>query len=156
MYISGSEAFVFSTGFVETSKGGGKQVEETTWKSPAVEAARQQLLAYFDGVLKAFSLPVQQPGTDFQQKVWQQLMQIAYGETVSYLDVAKRLGDPKVIRAAASANGKNNLAIIIPCHRVVGKNGALTGYAGDLWRKRWLLEHEQKHGHLPVQLSVFG
>ena len=98
----------------------------------------------FDIHRKQFDLPLNPSGTAFQQKVWQQLIQIPFGETITYLHMAKRLGNVKSIRAAASANGKNPLAIIIPCHRVVGADGKLTGYAGGLHRKQWLLEHEAK------------
>ena len=87
---------------------------------------------------------MQQDGTIFQQRVWSELLAIPYGKTISYLTLAKRLGDPKAIRAAASTNGKNNIAIIVPCHRVIGSNNDLVGYAGGLWRKRWLLEMETK------------
>ena len=80
--------------------------------------------------------------TEFQQKVWSQLQTIPFGKTISYIQLAKDLGDEKCIRAAASANGKNPFAIVVPCHRVIGKDGSLTGYAGGLWRKQWLLEHE--------------
>ncbi len=103
-----------------------------------------QLDEYFTGTRQQFDLPLNPAGTAFQQKVWQQLIQIPFGETITYLHMAKRLGNVKSIRAAASANGKNPLAIIIPCHRVVGADGKLTGYAGGLHRKQWLLEHEAK------------
>jgi methylated-DNA-[protein]-cysteine S-methyltransferase len=106
-----------------------------------------QLNRYFIGNLRTFSFTIEQPGTAFQQKVWQQLSVIPYGETISYLTLAKRLGDVKVIRAAASANGRNNLSIVTPCHRVIGTSGELVGYAGGLWRKKWLLAHEMKHAH---------
>ncbi len=101
-----------------------------------------QLDAFFAGKLKVFDLPLLPQGTEFQQRVWQQIQKIPFGKTVSYLDMAIELGDEKCIRAAASANGKNPIGIIIPCHRVIGKNGSLVGYAGDLWRKKWLLQHE--------------
>ena len=101
-----------------------------------------QLNEYFYCSRTEFSFKIHQPGTDFQQKVWQELINIPFGKTISYMDLAKKLGDPKVIRAAASANGKNKLWIVVPCHRVVGTDGSLTGYAGGLWRKKWLLEHE--------------
>jgi methylated-DNA-[protein]-cysteine S-methyltransferase len=105
----------------------------------------QQFDDYFSGERKAFDLPLLQTGTVFQQKVWQLLLQIPFGKTISYNDLSKQYGDLKAIRAVASANGKNNLAIIVPCHRVIGSNQSLTGYAGGLWRKKWLLEHEAKH-----------
>jgi len=101
-----------------------------------------QLKDYFSGKRNDFELKLNPKGTDFQQKVWQELGNIPFGKTITYLDLAKKLGDPKVIRAAASANGKNPLWIIVPCHRVIGTDGSLTGYAGGLWRKKWLLEHE--------------
>jgi methylated-DNA-[protein]-cysteine S-methyltransferase len=101
-----------------------------------------QLKDYFSGKRNDFDLKLNPKGTDFQQKVWKELLNIPFGKTISYLDIAKKLGDPKVIRAAASANGKNPLWIVVPCHRVIGTDGSLTGYAGGLWRKKWLLEHE--------------
>lgn len=101
-----------------------------------------QLREYFEGSRKEFTLKLDPKGTDFQKRVWEELQKIPYGKTVNYLQIAKRLGDPKVIRAAASANGKNPISIIIPCHRVIGSDGSLTGYAGGLHRKKWLLEHE--------------
>lgn len=104
-----------------------------------------QLKAYFNNELKTFDLKLNPEGTEFQKKVWKQLEKIPYGKTISYLDLAKQLGDAKTIRAAASANGKNPLWIIIPCHRVIGRDGSLTGYAGGLYRKQWLLNHESEH-----------
>ena len=104
-----------------------------------------QLKEYFEGSRKDFDLKLNPQGTDFQKKVWTQLETIPYGKTISYLDLSKELGDVKVIRAAASANGKNPLWIIVPCHRVIGSDGSLTGYAGGLHRKRWLLEHESPY-----------
>lgn len=104
--------------------------------------AKTQLDEYFAGERKAFNLMLNPSGTDFQHKVWQELSLIPYGETVSYQEVAIRLGDPKSIRAAATANGKNPLAIIIPCHRVIGSQGEMTGYAGGIQRKKDLLTHE--------------
>ena len=120
-------------------------IKETETTSSAVLLETMlQLDEYFAGRRKEFNLPLNPAGTGFQQKVWQQLLQIPFAETITYLHMAKRLGNVKSIRAAASANGKNPLAIIIPCHRVVGANGQLTGYAGGLHRKQWLLEHEAK------------
>ena len=107
-----------------------------------LKVAVAQLRDYFDGKKTHFTFKINPKGTDFQQKVWQELGNIPFGKTISYLDLAKKLGDPKVIRAAASANGKNPLWIVVPCHRVIGADGSLTGYAGGLWRKKWLLEHE--------------
>jgi methylated-DNA-[protein]-cysteine S-methyltransferase len=110
-----------------------------------LSASTKQLDEYFSGNRKHFDLPLLQSGTTFQQKVWDLLLQIPFGKTISYNDLSKQYGDLKAIRAVASANGRNNLAIIVPCHRVIGSNQSLTGYAGGLWRKKWLLEHEAKH-----------
>ena len=107
-----------------------------------LQEAVSQLQDYFSEKRNDFSFKLNPKGTDFQQKVWQELLKIPFGKTISYLDLAKKLGDAKVIRAAASANGKNPLWIVVPCHRVIGTDGSLTGYAGGLWRKKWLLEHE--------------
>ncbi|NNE31055.1 MAG: methylated-DNA--[protein]-cysteine S-methyltransferase [Winogradskyella sp.] len=108
-------------------------------------ACVNQLNAYFKNELKSFNLKLNPKGTDFQLKVWQALETIPYGKTISYLDLAKQLGDVKAIRAVANANGKNPLWIIIPCHRVIGSDGSLTGYAGGLHRKQWLLNHENEY-----------
>ena len=110
-----------------------------------LQACTIQLDEYFSGSRKNFDLPLQQSGTAFQQKVWDLLLQIPFGKTISYNELSRQYGDLKAIRAVASANGRNNLAIIVPCHRVIGSNQSLTGYAGGLWRKKWLLEHEAKH-----------
>lgn len=104
-----------------------------------------QLNEYFEGTRKQFDLKLNPQGTDFQKKVWHQLEQIPYGKTISYLDLSKQLGDVKAIRAAANANGKNPLWIVVPCHRVIGSDGSLTGYAGGLHRKKWLIEHESPY-----------
>ncbi|MCM4172149.1 methylated-DNA--[protein]-cysteine S-methyltransferase [Arenibacter sp. TNZ] len=101
-----------------------------------------QLQEYFEGSRTEFSLTLNPEGTDFQKKVWQALQQIPYGKTFSYLELSKTLGDTKAIRAVAAANGRNPLWIVVPCHRVIGSDGSLTGYAGGLHRKKWLLEHE--------------
>lgn len=107
-----------------------------------LKEAVAQLNDYFAKKRHDFSFKLNPKGTEFQLKVWNELLNIPFGKTISYLDLAKKLGDPKVIRAAASANGKNPLWIVVPCHRVIGTDGSLTGYAGGLWRKKWLLEHE--------------
>ena len=104
-----------------------------------------QLREYFDGKRKGFNLKLNSTGTDFQRTVWDALLNIPYGKTISYLDLSKQLGDVKAIRAVASANGKNPLWIVVPCHRVIGSDGNLTGYAGGLHRKQWLLEHESPY-----------
>lgn len=101
-----------------------------------------QLNEYFSGTRTEFSFAMNPSGTDFQRKVWSSLLKIPFGKAISYLELSKSLGDPKAIRAVASANAKNPLWIVIPCHRVIGSDHSLTGYAGGLWRKKWLLEHE--------------
>lgn len=102
----------------------------------------KQLDEYFAGNRQEFDLKLNPKGTEFQQKVWKELVNIPYGKTRTYLEQTKQIGDPKAIRAVASANGKNPIWIIIPCHRVIGSDGSLTGYAGGISRKKWLLEHE--------------
>ena len=103
---------------------------------------REQLDAYFAGELETFDLDLDPHGTPFQQRVWDELTRIPYGETISYSELAHRLGDPKLVRAVGLANGRNPISIVIPCHRVIGADGSLVGYGGGLERKRWLLEHE--------------
>ena len=108
----------------------------------ALTLAVSELQSYFTQKTTDFTFKLNPKGTDFQKKVWLQLQCIPFSKTATYTDMAKALGDPKVIRAAANANGKNPIAIVIPCHRVIGSDGSMTGYAGGLWRKEWLLNHE--------------
>ena len=110
-----------------------------------------QLTEYFEGKRKDFDLPFDLEGTDFQKRVWAELLKIPFGKTRSYMDQARALGDVKAIRAVASANGQNKIAIIIPCHRVIGSDGSLTGFAGGLHRKKWLLHFETP----PIQGELF-
>jgi methylated-DNA-[protein]-cysteine S-methyltransferase len=110
--------------------------------TPGLLVAVTQLKEYFEGKRSIFSFKMNPKGTDFQQKVWKALLDVPYGKTRSYLEQSKIMGDVKAIRAVASANGKNPLWIVVPCHRVIGTDGSLTGYVGGLWRKKWLLEHE--------------
>ncbi len=118
----------------------------------ALKEAVDQLQEYFDGSRKTFSFEMNPQGTEFQKKVWMGLLDIPYSKTLSYLEFSKILGDVKAIRAVASANGRNPIAIAIPCHRVIGSDGSLTGYASGLHRKKWLLDHEN-----PVkQQSLFS
>jgi methylated-DNA-[protein]-cysteine S-methyltransferase len=109
-----------------------------------------QLDEYFSGKRTTFHLNFDLTGTDFQRKVWDSLLEIPFGHTLSYMDLAKKLGDLKSIRAVGNANGKNPVSILVPCHRVVGNDGSLTGYAGGLWRKEWLLNHEKKYKQLTL------
>lgn len=107
-----------------------------------LKATTKQLKEYFSGSRTTFDIAMNPKGTDFQKKVWDELVKIPFGKTISYLDLSKRLGNTKAIRAVAAANGKNPLWIIVPCHRVIGSDGSLTGYAVGIHRKKWLLEHE--------------
>lgn len=104
-----------------------------------------QMDAYFAGRMFVFDLPLEPAGTDFQKKVWRQLGIIPYGQTITYNELALQMGDKNLIRAVGGANSKNPLAIVVPCHRVIGANNKLVGYAGGLWRKKWLLQHEIAH-----------
>jgi methylated-DNA-[protein]-cysteine S-methyltransferase len=123
-----------------------------TSKIPSeLEKAAIQLQEYFEGKRTHFTFLLHPSGTEFQKKVWQELLNIPFGKTCSYLELSKKLGDVKAIRAVAAANGKNPLWIVVPCHRVIGSDGSLTGYAGGLWRKKWLLEHENPS----VQKTLF-
>jgi methylated-DNA-[protein]-cysteine S-methyltransferase len=106
-----------------------------------------QLAAYFEGRLQQFDIPILQESTPFQNKVWQELTKIPYGKTITYLEQSRRVGNVKAIRAVASANGKNNISIIVPCHRVIGSKNELVGYGGGLWRKKWLLDHEARFAY---------
>ncbi|MEB0249639.1 MULTISPECIES: methylated-DNA--[protein]-cysteine S-methyltransferase [unclassified Mucilaginibacter] len=121
-----------------------EDVEETTTNSPILLETIKQLDEYFAGDRKGFDLPLNQPGSDFQQTVWQELLNIPYGTTITYNQQSHKMKNPLAIRAIAAANGKNDLWVVVPCHRVIGSNGSLTGYAGGLWRKQWLLEHEAR------------
>lgn len=114
-------------------------------------AAAEQLRAYFDGTLKTFDLSLAPEGTPFQLKVWEELQKIPYGKTISYKTLAQRLGNPKAVRAVGAANGKNPLPIVIPCHRVIGSDGSLTGYAGGLSIKKSLLDFERQ----TAEVSLF-
>ena len=137
--ISGSEAGIAEITFLEEAP---TETEITSPVPPDLISCHHQLTEYFNGQRKSFDLELKPNGTDFQQKVWEHLKQIPFGKTYSYLDIALNLGEKTYTRAVGSANGKNPLAIVVPCHRVIGANGTLTGYAGGLWRKKWLLQFE--------------
>ena len=135
--LKGDDAGIASVLFMDDAS------EKATSEIPKnLKDAALQLKEYFDGNRNSFNLILSPKGTDFQKRVWDELQQIQFGKTETYQKMANRLGDPKVIRAAASANGKNPISIIIPCHRVIGTDGSLTGYASGLHRKKWLLDHE--------------
>lgn len=116
---------------------------------PVLHKAREQLLAYFRHEIHSFDVPLKFSGTDFQNRVWQQLQQIDYGQTETYGQVAKAIHNPKAVRAVGSANNKNPIVIIVPCHRVIGASGQLVGYGGGLGVKEWLLKHEQSLNNQP-------
>ena len=134
--LEGDENGISSVTVIESDEPESKIIPEVL-----VDAV-YQLNEYFEGERQNFDLLINPEGTEFQKKVWNSLLEIPYGKTISYLEHSKKLGDVKAIRAVASANGKNPLWIIIPCHRVIGSDGSLTGYAGGLHRKKWLLNHE--------------
>jgi methylated-DNA-[protein]-cysteine S-methyltransferase len=136
---------ITAVNFLKSSKD-----EEIT--TPAIEQCLQELDEYFFEGRKFFTVELDMFGSDFQKSVWNELLTIPYGKTASYLDIATRLGDPNTIRAVGLANGQNPIAIIVPCHRVIGKNGDLVGYGGGLDKKEWLLNHE---GAISQQLKLF-
>lgn len=120
------------------------EVQPTTEIPDSLKRCVNQLKEYFVGTRTEFDVKLNPKGTEFQKKIWKILTEIPYSKTRSYLDQSKIFGDVKSIRAVAAANGKNPIAIIIPCHRVIGSDGSLTGYAGGIWRKKWLINHESK------------
>jgi AraC family transcriptional regulator of adaptative response/methylated-DNA-[protein]-cysteine methyltransferase len=138
-----------------------KRIETNTGKRfvaghhPYFYLLEQQIAEYFTGVRQSFQLPLHLVGTPFQVSVWKGLQEIPYGETRSYKAQSQFLGAEKAIRAVAGANGENGIAIIIPCHRVIGENGSLTGYGGGLPKKQWLLDHERKHSGRSLQGHLF-
>lgn len=142
--IGGTDQYIGELSFVDNP-------DQLTYGEPGISEIMHQcteeLIEFFHGSRKKFTIPIHQEGTVFQKRVWSELLEIPYGKTISYMDMAKRLGDPKIIRAAASANGKNKIAILVPCHRVIGSDRSLTGYSGGMWRKKWLLQHEFKITH---------
>jgi len=135
--ICGTEEYIISVHFLDSNP------EQDSQVFTLLEHCYQQLDEYFSHKRQKFDLPLMRQGTSFQKSVWEKLAEIPYGTTISYLEIAKRVGSPKAVRAVGAANGKNPIAIIIPCHRVIGANGKLIGYGGGLWRKEWLLKHEQ-------------
>jgi methylated-DNA-[protein]-cysteine S-methyltransferase len=141
--IGGTDLYITEISFAEK-----EPAFNTTEPAPILHNCTEQLIEYFSGTRQVFDIPYHQAGTEFQEKVWAKLSEITYGATYSYTDLAKKLGDPKVIRAAAAANGKNKLMILVPCHRVIGADRSMVGYAGGMQVKKWLLQHEFriKHG----------
>jgi methylated-DNA-[protein]-cysteine S-methyltransferase len=142
--IGGTDNYISELSFVDNK-------EQVTHGEPGISEIMHQcteeLIEFFNGKRRTFDIPVYQEGTAFQQRVWGELLNIPFGKTISYLELAKRLDDIKTVRAAASTSGKNKIAIIIPCHRVIGSDKSLVGYGGGLWRKKWLLQHEFRVTH---------
>lgn len=137
--VTSTATHIVSVYFVEQSH------RETTKPQVLIEAI-EQLQQYFNGQRTIFNVPYRLEGTVFQQSVWQALTTVPYGETASYKDIAIAINNEKAVRAVGMTNSKNPLSIIVPCHRIIGTNGKLTGYAGGVWRKEWLLHHEQNGG----------
>lgn len=138
MRIAGSEAGISA---IEFCSG---QPPAQTGPHPSLHHCLQQLDEYFQGRRRNFSFELDLSGTEFQEKVWRQVLKIPFGATASYAEIARRIGHEKAFRAVGRANGQNRLAIVVPCHRLIGSDGQLTGYGGGLWRKAWLLEHERR------------
>lgn len=147
MRVSGTETYISEMIFEDNLENRSLHGSDPAQMPGLIIQAVEQLIQYFHGGRRVFDLPINQEGTDFQQKVWHELVNIPYGKTISYLELSRRLGDPKVIRAAAAANGKNSICIVVPCHRVIGSKNDLVGYGGGLWRKKWLLGLENKVAH---------
>lgn len=139
--ITSTENAVTSVLFAEREQA----IYEQTGETPAVlKDCYEQLIQYFNGERTEFTVPYEMYGTDFQENVWKALTTVPFAKTESYKDIAIKVGNEKAVRAVGTTNGKNPISIIVPCHRIIGANGKLTGYGGGLWRKEWLLEHEKK------------
>lgn len=149
LQIKSSAEAIHAILFVNAWKGpkldGGEMTDSAN--SAVVKSCTVQLDEYFEGKRREFDFPFAQEGTAFQQKIWNALVEIPFGRTISYMELAKRTGNVKAIRAVGTTNGKNQLSIVVPCHRVIGANGSLVGYGGELWRKKWLLGHEVKYAY---------
>jgi len=139
--ITASDTGICGVAFVTKSK---LSTDANHRSNQWTQSCRLQLNDYFSGSRKSFDLVLEQHGTPFQKQVWQALLTIPFGQLASYRDMAQLINNPKAVRAVGAANGKNPISIIVPCHRVIGSNGTLTGYAGGLERKQWLLQHEGK------------
>jgi methylated-DNA-[protein]-cysteine S-methyltransferase len=138
--IVASEFCIEELVFLETDKVSCLLLSEQS--PPIIQQCIDELLEYFAGNRRSFSVPINQEGTEFQQRVWKELYEVPFGKNLSYGELAKKMGDPNAVRAAAAANGKNKIAVIVPCHRIVGADRSLVGYAWGKARKKWLLQHE--------------
>ncbi|MBS1949189.1 MAG: methylated-DNA--[protein]-cysteine S-methyltransferase [Bacteroidetes bacterium] len=140
--IAGTENFITEILFIDNIEK--PHIDHKKKIPPIIINCIEQLIQYFQSQRKSFDFPMNQTGTAFQKKVWNELLSIPFGKTISYQELSRRLGDTRAIRAAAAANGKNNIVIVVPCHRVIGSKNDLVGYSGGVWRKKWLLDHEAK------------
>lgn len=147
--LEASEEALHSISFLDAD------LPEQLSEFPILQETQKQLAEYFSGKRKVFELPLCPKGTDFQKSVWDEVYKVPFGETASYLAISKQLGNPDAIRAVGTSNGRNPIPIIIPCHRIIGSDGSLTGYAGGLARKKWLLDHEAKFSGKAVQQELF-
>ena len=136
--ITGNEDGLATVYFIEEKKAPSSKVHES------LKEGIYQLEEYFTGIRRDFGLKLNPQGSEFQKRVWEKLVEVPYGRTNSYLEISRKLGDANATRAVGNANGSNPISIIVPCHRVIGSSGKLTGYAGGLWRKEWLLNHEKE------------
>ena len=152
--ITGDDAGVSIISCTDIPENNVVETQSEDQLSGPVSVAVQQLQEYFAGTRQTFDFPLNLVGTTFQQTVWKALLDVPFGTSLSYLALTRRIGDEKAIRAVAAANGRNPLWIVVPCHRIIGSDGSLTGYAGGLWRKQWLLEHEGVFAR-SSQLSLF-
>ncbi|MCZ2224927.1 MAG: methylated-DNA--[protein]-cysteine S-methyltransferase [Chitinophagales bacterium] len=142
--IGGTDIYIAELSFIDNK-------EQIKYGEPGVSDmihyCTEQLIEFFAGRRKQFTIPIHQEGTAFQQNVWNELIQVPFGKTMSYLELAKKIGDAKATRAVANANAKNKISIIVPCHRIIGSDKSLIGYSGGMWRKKWLLQHEFRVSH---------
>ncbi len=148
LLITGNQTSIKSLNFLD----GENYIDENS--NPYLEECKNQLDEYFNCKRQTFDLELEPDGTGFQKKVWNELLKIPFGKTISYIEQSVRIGDTKAIRAVAKANGQNKIGIIIPCHRVIGADGDLVGFGGGLWRKKWLLNHESKMAGEQLSLGI--
>ncbi len=153
--ITATPEAIMSIHFADAEKKPGPGKPQTDESCPLIEQCINELTEYFRGERKDFTVPFVLDGTPFQNRAWHALTTIPYGQTITYGEQAIRLDNPKAARAVGLCNGNNPIVLLVPCHRVIGANGSLTGFGGDLWVKKWLLDHEKKHSSQYVQTSLF-
>lgn len=139
--LKADDEFIYEVDFLDYPD----RIEQKGIENDITRQCKIEISQYFEGTRTNFNIPTKPTGTTFQHATWDHIKKIPYGETINYQKLSHLLGNPKTIRAAASANGKNPILLIIPCHRVIGKNGEMTGYKRSIWRKKWLLDHEIKY-----------